>query len=72
MSPALLLLEVRTLTGSMMVLDAVEKQAGVEVAQAELNDNYGILLKLRGEVAAVQSAAAAARALAERFQLTVT
>lgn len=72
MSPALLLLEVRTLTGSMMVLDAVEKQAGVEVAQAELNDYYGILLKLRGEVAAVESAAGAARDLAERFQLTLT
>ncbi len=51
----------------MVVLDAMEKTAGVRVLQAELNDQPGVCLKLTGALAclqaAVQSAERAARAM---------
>jgi microcompartment protein CcmL/EutN len=49
----------------MIVLDAMEKCAGVTLTQAELNDSPGVCLKLHGSLADVQSAAAAARQAAE-------
>ncbi|MFW5893987.1 MAG: BMC domain-containing protein [Verrucomicrobiota bacterium] len=69
--PATLLLEVTTFTASMLVLDRVEKASGVEVAQMELNDYYGVVLKLCGAVSAIESAAEEASALEARFHCEV-
>jgi len=51
----------------MIVLDAMEKCAGVTLTQAELNDSPGVCLKLRGSLADLESAAIAAREAAERM-----
>lgn len=55
----------------MVILDAMEKAAGVRVLQAELNDQPGVCLKLTGPVGDVQAAAEAARATAERMHVTL-
>ena len=49
----------------MIVLDAMEKCAGVTLTQAELNDSPGVCLKVHGGLADVESATAAARQAAE-------
>jgi carbon dioxide concentrating mechanism protein CcmO len=55
----------------MVVLDAMEKTAGVRVLQTELNDRPGVCLKLLGSLADVQAAAAAAEATASAMQVAV-
>jgi microcompartment protein CcmL/EutN len=56
----------------MMVLDAMEKAADVELLQTELNDSPGVCLKMRGPVADVQLAALAAQQMAMRLEVAVT
>jgi microcompartment protein CcmL/EutN len=56
----------------MLVLDAMEKAAGVELLQTELNDSPGVCLKLEGSVADIQLAAEAAREMAGRLETAVT
>jgi microcompartment protein CcmL/EutN len=65
MNQALGILEVTGFTPAMVALDAMEKAAGVEVLQAELNDFYGVCLKVVGATANVAAALASGRALAE-------
>ncbi|MFO0889418.1 MAG: BMC domain-containing protein [Isosphaeraceae bacterium] len=72
MSDALGLLEVWGLTPSMAALDAMEKSAGVEVLQAEINDLLGVCMKLSGPVGAVRTAIAEGRRVAEQMGATVT
>ena len=55
----------------MVVLDAMEKMAGVRVLQTELNDRPGVCLKLLGSLGDVQAAAAAAEAAASAMQVEV-
>ena len=55
----------------MVVLDAMEKMAGVRVLQTELNDRPGVCLKLFGSLGDVQAAAAAAEATASAMQVAV-
>jgi microcompartment protein CcmL/EutN len=55
----------------MVVLDAMEKMAGVRVLQSELNDRPGVCLKLHGSLGDVQAAAAAAEAKAGAMQVEV-
>jgi len=55
----------------MVVLDAMEKAAGVRVLQSELNDRPGVCLKLVGALGDVQAAAAAAEATARAMQTDV-
>ena len=55
----------------MVVLDAMEKTAGVRVLQTELNDRPGVCLKLLGSLGDVQAAAAAAEATASAMQVAV-
>ena len=59
--PAVALLEIHSLGAALVVLDQVEKAALVEVLQAELNDNYGLFLKLTGDSASVRIALETAR-----------
>ena len=45
----------------MVVLDAMEKCAGVRVLETELNDSPGVCLKLYGALGDIESAAQSAR-----------
>ncbi len=53
----------------MAALDAAEKAAPVRLVQLELNDLMGVVVKLTGSVGNVQSAAAAARAIAQMMHV---
>ena len=55
----------------MVILDAMEKTAGIEVVQAELNDGPGVCLKLAGPLAAIEAAAGAARAVAAGLETPI-
>jgi microcompartment protein CcmL/EutN len=70
--PAVALLEIHSLGAALVVLDRVEKSALVRVLQAELNDAYGLLLKLTGDSAAVRIAADTAREVAAAMQVAFT
>lgn len=62
------LLEVRTLTHSMLALDAVEKAGDCRVLQAELNDLLGLIIKITGSLDGVKSGLAAAKQIIEKFK----
>jgi microcompartment protein CcmL/EutN len=53
----------------MVVLDAMEKTAGVRVLQAELNDQPGVCLKLTGALADLEAAAQSAQRVAEAMDV---
>lgn len=55
----------------MVILDAMEKAAGVRVLQAELNDQPGVCLKLVGPLGDLKAAAEAAEAIAENMQTAI-
>jgi microcompartment protein CcmL/EutN len=56
----------------MMVLDAMEKSANVELLQTELNDSPGVCLKMTGPVSDVKLASEAAEAMGKRLETKVT
>lgn len=56
MNQALGILETTGLTPALVGLDGMEKSASVDVVQAELNDFYGYVLKIRGSIADVETA----------------
>ncbi|MGA2149275.1 MAG: BMC domain-containing protein [Bryobacteraceae bacterium] len=60
MIEALALIEIGGWSPAMVVLDAMEKCAGVEVLETELNDSPGVCMKLYGRLGDIQSAARAA------------
>jgi microcompartment protein CcmL/EutN len=70
--PAVALLEIHSLGAALVVLDRVEKAALVQVLQAELNDYYGLFLKLTGDSASVAIAVASARQLAKEMKVSFT
>ena len=70
--PAVALLEIHSLGAALVVLDQVEKGALVQVLQAELNDNYGLLLKLTGDSASVRIALETARQSAASLHAAFT
>ena len=57
---ALALLEVGGWSPAMVLLDAMEKTAGVELLQTELNDRPGVCLEFAGELSALTAATEAA------------
>jgi microcompartment protein CcmL/EutN len=65
MNQALGILEVTGFTPAMVALDAMEKAAGVQILQAELNDFYGVCLKVVGSTAEVTASLEAGKAIAE-------
>jgi microcompartment protein CcmL/EutN len=65
MHDSLGILEVTGFTPAMVALDAMEKAAGVRVLQAELNDFYGVCLKVTGTAADVAAAISAGKQVAE-------
>ncbi len=68
---ALAFVEIGGWSPGMVVLDAMEKAAGVRILQTELNDSPGVCLKLYGSLANVQAAAQAAEATAAAMQVNV-
>lgn len=68
MREALGLLETTGLTPAMAALDAMTKSAAVQILQAELNDLYGVCLKITGTTADVQTAIEAGRRVAEQMR----
>lgn len=70
--PAVALLEIHSLGAALVVLDQVEKSALVRVLQAELNDSYGLFMKVTGDTAAVRIAAETARRIAGSMHAACT
>jgi carbon dioxide concentrating mechanism protein CcmO len=71
-TPAVALLEIHSLGAALVVLDQVEKAAHVQVLQAELNDNYGLLLKFTGTSAAARIAVERAAETARSMRSALT
>jgi microcompartment protein CcmL/EutN len=67
MREALGMLETIGFTPGLVALDAMSKTATVRVLQAELNDLLGVIIKILGEVDAVQAALAAGLAVARQM-----
>ncbi len=55
----------------MVILDAMEKMAGVRILQTELNDLPGVCIKMVGPLADIRAAADAAESAAERMHVPV-
>jgi microcompartment protein CcmL/EutN len=70
-SEALALIEIGGWSPAMVILDAMEKMAGVRVLQAELNDQPGVCLKLVGPLADIEAAAQAAADMAQSIHATI-
>lgn len=71
MSEGIGLLEITGRSPALVTLDAVEKAANVRLLQLELNDFYGVLLKVAGNSAALRDAVDTARRTVERMGGTV-
>lgn len=56
----------------MLLLDAMEKSASVDLLQTELNDSPGVCLKMYGSVADIQIAAQAAQQIGRTLETPVT
>lgn len=67
MRQALGILETTGFTPAIVALDVMDKTATIRIVQLELNDFLGVVIKIAGEVDAVQSAIAAGHAVAERM-----
>ncbi|MCZ2154615.1 MAG: BMC domain-containing protein [Bryobacterales bacterium] len=72
MSEALGLAEVAGWSASMVVLDTLEKAAGVRLLQVEFNDLAGVVVKIAGPLGAVTSSLDAGRRLAESMRVRST
>lgn len=66
---ALGLVEIAGWSPSMVVLDAMEKAAGVELFQIELNDLAGAMIKITGPLGAVRAAIETGRQLAGQMRV---
>src|SRR5262245_3372297 len=62
------LLETTGLTPAMVAIDTMTKSAAVRILQLELNDLYGVCVKITGATAAVQTAIGAGRLVAEQMR----
>lgn len=67
MTTALGLLEIRGFTPGMVALDAIDKAADIRILQVEMNDFYGVVIKVTGGSAEVTAAVEAGKAIAERM-----
>jgi carbon dioxide concentrating mechanism protein CcmO len=68
---ALFLIEIGGWSPAMVILDAMEKAAGVRVLQAELNDRPGVCLKMVGPLGDIEAAADGAKRIAEKLQIEI-
>ena len=60
-------LETTGFTPALVALDVMDKTADIRVLQAELNDFYGVVIKIVGDTASVAAAIEAGRAVAEQM-----
>lgn len=67
MKTSLALLEVTGFGASLVALDALDKAADVQLLQTELNDFYGVCIKITGSPAALATAIEAAGRLVEKM-----
>jgi microcompartment protein CcmL/EutN len=67
----LALLEITGLSPALVALDALEKASGVRLVQMELNDFYGVLIKVAGTSAELRTAVDAGRATVEGMHGTI-
>lgn len=65
MNASLGLIETHGLTPAMVAIDAMLKAAAVQIFQVELNDLYGVCVKVTGRVADVQTALETGRRVAD-------
>jgi microcompartment protein CcmL/EutN len=72
MNTGLALLEIYGLTPAMVALDRLEKAARVRLVQMELNDFYGVFLKIAGDSASLRAAVEHGRATIEQMQGKIT
>ena len=72
MHTGLALLEIHGLTPAMVALDRLDKAARVRLVQMELNDFYGVFLKIAGDSASLRAAVDEARATIEQMQGKIT
>ena len=72
MRDALGLVEITGWSPAMVVLDTMDKAGDVRLLQAELNDFYGVCIKVAGSPADVRAAVEAARACAEQLHVACT
>ena len=54
-------IEVTTFTHTLLALDAMDKAASVRVLQMELNDYYGVCVKVTGDIASLRAAMTAGK-----------
>ncbi|HZZ42566.1 MAG TPA: BMC domain-containing protein [Tepidisphaeraceae bacterium] len=71
MQQALGILEIRGYTPAMVALDAAEKAGEITLIQLELNDFYGVVLKLAGAVGSVRAAVQAGEEIARLMHADV-
>ena len=67
MKTSLALLEITGFGASLIALDALDKAADVQLLQTELNDFYGVCIKITGSPAALATAIEAASRLVEKM-----
>lgn len=72
MKEGLALLEIHGLTPALVALDALDKAARVRLLQVELNDFYGVFVKLAGDPASLRAAVAAGAATIEQLHGKIT
>ncbi|MBL8232640.1 MAG: BMC domain-containing protein [Bryobacterales bacterium] len=65
------MIEIGGWSPAMVVLDAMEKNAGVRVLQTELNDSPGVCMKLYGRLGDVEHAARVAEETAKAMQTSI-
>jgi microcompartment protein CcmL/EutN len=70
--PGLALLEIHGLTPALVALDRLDKAARVQLVQMELNDFYGVFLKIAGDSASLRAAVEQARAAIEQMHGKIT
>jgi microcompartment protein CcmL/EutN len=68
MSDGLALLEIHGLSPALVALDRLDKAARVRLVQMELNDFYGVFLKIAGDSASLRAAVDQARATIEQMK----
>jgi microcompartment protein CcmL/EutN len=68
----LALLEIHGLAPAMVALDRLDKAARVRLVQMELNDFYGVFVKIAGDSASLRAAVAEARATIEQMKGKIT
>lgn len=69
MEDAVVFVEVGGWSPAMVILDAMEKTAGVRVLQAELNDQPGVCIKMHGPLGDARAAAESAGQIARQLQV---